>query len=148
MPAIEKKPFYKSSRLRFECTGCGKCCYGTPGSHYIKVTGEEMERIRDFLGVGQDWFRRRYIESLEPGESGIRLNPDGACPFLDGDGKCSIYPIRPVQCRTYPFWAEIVRDQASWDREARRCEGINAGKPVPIRRIEKNLRDSGEENKT
>jgi Fe-S-cluster containining protein len=144
MPKIEKKPFYKESRLRFQCTGCGKCCYGVPGDHYIKVSETERETIRNHLGIGRDWFRRRYLETLAPGEFGIRLNPDGACPFLQRDGNCSIYSLRPGQCRTYPFWPEIVLHRRSWHQESRRCEGINAGEPVAVPTIEKSLSESTE----
>ena len=27
-----------------------------------------------------------------------------ACVFLTKTKKCSIYPVRPLQCLTYPFW--------------------------------------------
>jgi Fe-S-cluster containining protein len=144
MPTMRKKLFYKESRLRFQCTGCGKCCFGTPGYHYIKVNKAEIERIRNHLGISRDWFRRRYLESLEAGNYGIRLNTNGACPFLGTDGNCAIYALRPLQCSTYPFWTEIVRNQANWQQEAKRCEGIDVGAVVPIRVIEKYLRESEE----
>ncbi|MCG6975879.1 MAG: YkgJ family cysteine cluster protein [Acidiferrobacterales bacterium] len=141
MLSIKKKPFYKESSLRFQCTGCGKCCYGTPGYHYIKLNRNEMEKIRIHLGVSPDWFRRRYIETLEHGDLGIRLNTTGVCPFLDNDGRCSIYQHRPAQCRTYPFWPEIVDTERNWKDEARRCEGINRGQVIPLKEIEKRLKD-------
>jgi Fe-S-cluster containining protein len=144
MLSSTKKPFYKESPLQFQCTACGQCCYGTPGQHYIKVSHSEMENIRNRLGLTPDWFRRRYIEPLGKGLYGIRLNPDGACPFLDSTGECAIYPVRPAQCRTYPFWPEVVNSRKTWNREARRCEGINRGDTVPTEVIEKNLRESEE----
>ena len=100
-----------------------------------------MEKIRIHLGVSPDWFRRRYIETLEHGDLGIRLNTTGVCQFLDNDGRCSIYQHRPAQCRTYPFWPEIVDTERNWKDEARRCEGINRGQVIPLKEIEKRLKD-------
>ena len=51
---------------------------------------------------------------------------DGAsCPFLSG-GRCSVHPVRPEQCRTYPFWPETLASPGSWQVESRHCEGISA----------------------
>ncbi len=103
-----------------------------------------MEDIRNHLGLTPEWFRRRYIESLGDVQYGIRLNTNGACPFLNAAGKCTVYSIRPAQCRTYPFWPEVVGHKKGWQEEAKRCEGINTGDVMPIERIEKNLLDSAE----
>lgn len=130
-----KKPFYKRSTLRFHCTGCGKCCYGNPGSHYIAASGVELEQIRQHLRLSRDWFLRHYTEALPQGNRGIRINDKGACPFLL-DGQCGIYRLRPSQCRSYPFWPEIVDSQKGWQAESQRCEGINWGEIVPLKRIE------------
>lgn len=64
----------------------------------------------------------------------------GACIFLDTEGKCGIYAVRPVQCRTYPFWPELVYSEAAWRREAGRCEGINRGNVVSVARVRKAVR--------
>lgn len=141
MLSIKKKPFYKETSLQFQCTGCGKCCYGTPGYHYIKLNKKEAEKIREHLGVGVDWFRQRYLEALEDGSFGIRLNDSGACPFLGRDNRCSIYAHRPAQCRTYPFWPEVIDTEMNWKDEARRCEGIDRGAVIPLKEIEKRLRE-------
>ena len=141
MLSTKKKPFYKETSLRFQCTGCGKCCYGTPGCHYIKLNRSEAEKIRDHLGIGADWFRQRYLETLEDGSFGIRLNETGVCPFLAHDKSCSIYVHRPTQCRTYPFWPEVINTEKEWKDEARRCEGIDHGAVIPLKEIEKRLRE-------
>ncbi len=60
-------------------------------------------------------------------EPGIVLKniPDGRCLFYD-DG-CSIYPVRPDQCKTYPFWFENLRSVKKWRRLSRECPGIGCG---------------------
>ena len=67
------------------------------------------------------------------------MGKDGRCIFLGKDNGCKVYEARPVQCRTYPFWPEVVNSRTSWTREAKRCEGIERGKRVPLSRIRKAL---------
>lgn len=52
---------------------------------------------------------------------------DGACVFL-GDEGCDVYEHRPLQCRTYPFWATNLMDQRSWDEGTADCPGAKASK--------------------
>ena len=59
----------------------------------------------------------------------------GPCVFLTQDNRCRIYAVRPLQCRTYPFWPEVVESRAVWRGEARRCEGIDQGQVIPVARI-------------
>ncbi len=99
----------------------------------------EQERIREHLGLAPDWFRRRYLEPLEEGGHGFRLAPEGRCPFLDQQGSCRIYAVRPQQCRSYPFWPELVQTRAAWRREARRCEGIDRGAVIPLTEIRRRM---------
>ena len=60
---------------------------------------------------------------------------DGRCVFLGANGQCRVYPVRPVQCRTYPFWPEVLCSGTAWEQESRRCEGIGRGGVVPVTRI-------------
>ncbi|HQB07393.1 MAG TPA: hypothetical protein PK712_06015, partial [Rectinema sp.] len=46
--------------------------------------------------------------------------------FLENYG-CSVYPARPVQCKTYPFWETILENEQSWIEEAKYCPGIGKG---------------------
>ena len=120
--------------LRFECTGCGKCCTGR-GNYYIEVTRTEQQRIQKFLGVSCSWFRRRYVFRFGDDIESLHMDRSGRCVFLGSDRRCRIYAVRPAQCRHYPFWPELVGSRSAWQREARRCEGINRGAVVPLARI-------------
>lgn len=131
--------YYRTAKLRFQCTGCGACCYGGDDS-YIAVSAEEAERIRVHLGVSAAWFRRRYLTRLDGIGDGLRIEPHGWCVFLGKDRHCRIYDLRPDQCRSYPFWPELVASRRAWIDEARRCEGIGRGPGVPRRSIEVHLR--------
>jgi Fe-S-cluster containining protein len=50
-----------------------------------------------------------------------------ACPFLKKN-RCQIYPVRPKQCETWPFWGEnLVRE--TWEGPISKCcPGIGKGK--------------------
>lgn len=133
------QPFYMRQALRFSCTQCGQCC-ATAGDYYVYLTDEESERIRTYLQLSRNWFRRRYLQRLEEGEQVLAAGADERCIFLDTEGKCRVYAVRPVQCRTYPFWPELVGSARAWNREARRCEGINRGRVVTAATIRRSLR--------
>ena len=131
-------PFFERTSLRFECTRCGRCCIAV-GDYHVFLEPGEAESIRNWLGLSTGWFRRRYLSRLEDGERVLSTQPDGRCVFLGEDGSCRIYPVRPLQCRTYPFWPEVVESRQAWQREARRCDGINRGREVPAGVIRRQL---------
>ena len=64
-----------------------------------------------------------WLESSE-GEFVISVPRGGTCPFLS-ERRCTIHRIRPSQCRTYPFWPEVLESRGSWEAERRYCEGIS-----------------------
>jgi len=120
--------------LRFSCTGCGACCSGG-GDYYVFLERGEAETIRRHLGVSLAWFRRRYLTRTPEDEVVLASDKQGRCTFLGADNGCRIYRVRPLQCRTYPFWPETMASQAAWRREAKRCEGVDQGAVVSVTRI-------------
>lgn len=130
---------HKKTSLNFECTQCGACCCGDE-NHFIAVSSFDLENICKHIEISMAWLRRRYVSSLEQNRYTIRIGDNGRCVFLRNDNSCRIYPVRPVQCRTYPWWPEILHSKSSWNAEAVRCEGINAGKKIPVSRIMASLR--------
>ena len=134
------QPFYMQQALRFSCTRCGRCC-ATAGDYYVYLNDEESERIRACLQLSRGWFRRRYLQRLDDGDQVLASGPDARCIFLDAGGQCRVYAARPVQCRTYPFWPELVGSGTAWIREARSCEGINQGRVVARSTIRRALRE-------
>lgn len=128
------RPFYERQPLRFACTGCARCCV-TGGGYHLFLSADEAEGIRAYLELSRSWFRRRYLRRLREGERVAASHDDGRCVFLDARGACTVYPVRPLQCRAYPFWPEIACREMDWRRESRRCEGIDRGAVVPLTRI-------------
>lgn len=93
------------------CNYCtGKCCCGEIG--YIWLNKNEIEAISDFLNIEKKVFIADYLRK-ENGKYTIKDIKFGgyySCLFFDRDKKqCTIYHIRPKQCRTYPFW-DIYED--------------------------------------
>ena len=108
--------------LRFKCTGCGKCCTGSPGYVYLSPT--DIETLSTHLKISQKEFLRRYTRFVN-GQSALLDAPrSDQCIFLK-DKACSVYEARPVQCRTFPWWLHNIRSRAAWDGAAEECEGIN-----------------------
>ena len=107
--------------LRFTCTGCGACCTGAPG--YTWVSEEEIVAIAKFLNVSLEEMGNRYIRKVGNHFS-LRENPKNFdCTFLEGK-QCKIYPVRPHQCRTFPWWPGNLASEEKWKEAAKGCEGI------------------------
>lgn len=134
MTSDVSKPYYQKTRgLRFECTRCGHCCT-RPGPVYFPEP--ELERAAAHLGLTPRGFRSRYAVRRIDGVPALDPGNDLPCPFYDETDGCTIYDARPTQCRTFPFWPEIVNRKRDWDREARECEGMNRGPRHAVARIE------------
>ncbi|AKU91663.1 YkgJ family cysteine cluster protein [Vulgatibacter incomptus] len=123
--------------FRFECTRCGDCCR-RPG--FVYLAADEPARLAKHLGLPLAGLKRRFLTRLVDGTWAIEVEESGSgCPFLV-DNLCSVEPVKPGQCRAYPFWRELVKDPAAWEREARACEGIGKGEPLPPDEVRRRLR--------
>jgi Fe-S-cluster containining protein len=131
-------PQWIDKGLPFHCTGCGKCCTGAPG--YIWINEEEEQAIASHLGLDLNEFRQKYTEKVRERTTLIELpEQDNDCVFLKGKS-CSIYDVRPTQCRTYPFWPDNLSSRAAWKETAAECEGIQQEATlVPRKEIEERL---------
>jgi Fe-S-cluster containining protein len=56
---------------------------------------------------------------------------------------CGIYSVRPLQCRTWPFWDSNLSDPAVWNHSAKRCHGMNQGRKFAAGEMEA-LRDASD----
>src|SRR5690606_10044312 len=91
--------------FRFECQpGCVNCCE-RPGEVYL--TQEDLVRISAYLELSVEEFSEHYCEPDE--EEGLRLSHPVAasCHFLIADG-CRIHTVKPLQCKSFPFWPETI----------------------------------------
>ena len=75
-------------------------------------------------------FERRYVYRTRH-LLRLRTPRHAQCHFLR-EGGCSIHPVKPTQCRIFPFWPELVDDKKEWRRTAAWCPGIGQGELVQI----------------
>lgn len=129
-------PWYHNG-LKFECTRCGACCTGAPG--YVWVDVETIVQIAGFVGDEPEAFSRKFVRNVG-GRYSLVERPGGDCIFWEADRGCTIYPVRPVQCRTWPFWEENLESPADWKRVQRGCPGAGKGTFYPIEAIEDAVR--------
>ena len=125
----ESTPWYREG-LRFACRGCGACCRV---EGYVWVDREEIQAIADFLDLEYDDFGRRYLRSHGRRYALTEKSDHGCIFWADG---CAIYQVRPTQCRTFPFWPEVLKDPQSWSREGQSCHGMGQGRLYRLGEIE------------
>lgn len=136
-------PWYGEG-LAFSCTQCGRCCTGAPG--WVWVTRAEIDEMAEYLGASRAQFRRDYLRRSSQRFSLIE-RANGDCVFFErrGDeGGCRVYPVRPTQCRTYPFWREFLRSRRAWEGVLRTCPGAGSGRHYAMPEIERIARGEGE----
>lgn len=120
-------PAWYDGGLRFECTRCGACCTG--GHGFVWLDDGDIVRIAGHLGVSLDDFGRRYVRRIGERYALLESPKDGACVFLSCES-CSIYDVRPAQCRRFPFWDRVLESPQRWREAALQCEGIRPDAPL------------------
>lgn len=96
---------------------------GEPGTIYVSRT--EIKTIAASLHQTEAEFTAKYLYPFKDSYS-IKEDRQGRCLFFDNG--CTIYPIRPLQCRTYPFWFSNLRSESRWKRVQQQCPGIGRGR--------------------
>jgi len=132
--------------LRFKCRKCAIYCCKLGGPNLTKDDIDQMESVRYDIAEIIEPAKRQYRHfPLMP--STIKSRKDGSCIFLRVGEKrdayeCSIYDVRPVLCRLYPFDFEIINANSFLLRIIPCCKGLNNaadGKPVNEKFIAKHL---------
>jgi hypothetical protein len=70
-------------------TGCSHCCHVR-----LSITGVEAQAIRDEIAT---WAQAR-IDTLR---NMVATAPVDHCAALAADGRCQIYAVRPIVCRSH-----------------------------------------------
>lgn len=98
----------------FHCQRCGACCR-VPG--YVALEAGEAEAIAAFLGLDVYAFTERYTRlTFNRKDLSLTEQEDGSCVFLQDDNSCRIQPVKPAQCKGFPFlWlsARLKRECAA-----------------------------------
>ncbi|MGC9167574.1 MAG: YkgJ family cysteine cluster protein [Desulfurella sp.] len=85
------------------CKICkGYCC---KGEGYVFLEQSDIESIAIYLNLEIEQFIQTYTRKFYDKIvlANVKINGEYACCFLN-DGLCEIYPSRPSQCKTFPFW--------------------------------------------
>jgi Fe-S-cluster containining protein len=110
----------------------------------VWISKVEIERLAEYLKLTSEEviekYCRRHGQRISLQE---RRTAEGNydCIFLHeqpGTRKrtCTVYPVRPLQCRTWPFWDGNLASPENWERSSRRCPGMDRGKKYSLKQIE------------
>mmetsp|Transcript_17621 Transcript_17621/g.16963 ORF Transcript_17621/g.16963 Transcript_17621/m.16963 type:complete len:205 (-) Transcript_17621:394-1008(-) len=137
-----------SKGLSFSCSMCGNCCSGSSGS--VRFSEAEAEGMASQVNMKTDDFYAKFTRRQGRGSKTyyelkeVRQD-DGSmdCIFLDrlkitGKAICSINTAKPMQCKTWPFWPEILETEKTWNdakKGAEGCPGLGKGTVVPFEEI-------------
>jgi Fe-S-cluster containining protein len=121
--------------VQFECQGSGKCCTSHGEYGFVFLTLDDQKRMASHLGETLRDFRKKYCDQMDKTYhlKEDPKNPD--CMFLK-DKRCAVYAARPTQCRTWPFWPEVMSPK-KWSKDvAAFCPGVGKGSKVPAGKIQ------------
>jgi uncharacterized protein len=129
--------WYKDG-LRFRCTRCGDCCSGQPG--FVWVNDEELAALANYLGESVEEVRLLYMRPAHRGLT-LREKIGGDCVFFSREEGCTVYPVRPRQCRTWPFWESNLETPEQWGHTCTVCPGSGQGQLISAEEITRRLQE-------
>lgn len=89
-------PLHDAAFKEIDCLQCAGCCkHISP-----RFKTPDVKRIAKFLGLKESVFIATYLHLDEDGDYVVRQHP---CPFLGAHNYCTIYEVRPGDCRKYPY---------------------------------------------
>ena len=124
--------------LRFRCTRCGNCCTGAPG--YVWVNDEELAALAELRGEPLADVTALYTRPVGRRRT-LREKANGDCVFYDRQAGCTVYAVRPRQCRTWPFWESNTATPAAWAETCAVCPGAGQGDLIPAEEITRRVKD-------
>lgn len=125
------------SGVQFECQGSGRCCVSRDEYGYVYMTKSDRIRMAQSLDLPTREFTKQYC-TKEEGVWHLIGGEEGRCIFLEGK-QCGVYHGRPTQCRTWPFWPEVMNAK-TWKKEVKTfCPGVDKGRTWSKEEIEEQL---------
>lgn len=123
MNPLDRHSYFFDAGIRFECRRCGSCCTGAPG--IVRINAAEIDTVAAYLGLPASRVMDTHI-SIHGDGYRVRETADGRCLFFENG--CQVYAVRPLQCRTFPFWFANLRSETRWAAIRRQCPGIGTGR--------------------
>jgi Fe-S-cluster containining protein len=125
--------------VQFQCQGSGKCCVSHGEFGYVYLTREDRQRMAKVLKLTTREFMAKHCQK-ENGFWILKAIDNGDCRFLENK-KCSVYDGRPTQCRTWPWWPEVMNAK-SWSKDVSSfCPGVGKGRVWSEEEITNHLRE-------
>lgn len=118
--------FYQKG-LPFSCQRCSSCCRIDPG--YVFLSEEDLSTLLKATGHTRNTFLKQYCRWVSIGEVqylSLKEKEDYDCIFWE-QGGCTIYPYRPIQCKSYPFWESFLESEDQWEALKEACPGVGKG---------------------
>ena len=112
--------------IPFECVKCGKCC---KWKGYVFLSDQDVKDLANGLTDGdKNECLDKYTRTLDKGKYLVlKDKPDSReCTFLENN-ECSIYEIRPEQCKLFPV---------NYTEE---CPGFMIGEDEPMDKMSKKV---------
>lgn len=114
-----------------DCAGCSACCESMADT--IILDPMDIYLLSSGLNVSPNaLFRDRYMElSVVDGIvlPHIKMTDDtGRCPFLTGEGRCSIHDFRPGFCRLFPLGRYYENRSFRYFLQVNECHRKNRAK--------------------
>lgn len=135
---MTKNDFWANG-IQFECQGSGKCCVSHGDYGHVYLTKKDRQALAAQLQMKTAAFTRKHCDQ-KLGVWKLKDTESGECRFLEGR-RCGVYAARPTQCRTWPFWPEILNAK-TWAKEVQSfCPGVGKGKVWSKDEVELQLRD-------
>ncbi len=127
--------------IKFECQGSGNCCLSRGEYGFVFLTRDDRKNMAEHLKLTLREFTKQYCDQ----KSGVyHLKEESNrtdCVFLKDKNRCGVYQARPIQCRTWPFWPEVMNAK-TWNKEVKAfCPGIGKGKLHTAEEIQKTLNE-------
>jgi len=132
---MSTEPWYQDG-LRFTCTRCGHCCTGEPG--FVWVEEADLAAIAELRGETVEQVQALYTRWSARGRT-LREKLNGDCVFYEHGTGCTVYAVRPAQCRTWPFWESNLKTPEDWEHTCTICPGSGQGELIPVEEITKRL---------
>jgi Fe-S-cluster containining protein len=116
-------------QFRFKCKRCAVLCCKLGGPELLEHDVKRIEAtgysIKDFLDPS-----KKTEFNLTSVLGALKTREDGSCVFLKQNNNtdyidCSIYKVRPVLCRIYPFMIERLDQNKMAIKFIPCCKGLN-----------------------
>ncbi len=118
-----------SAPFVFACHQCGHCC--KTGHGRVWIGADDLAPLAAARGEDPRAFTRRHVVQVGARLS-LRERADGSCVLLEDGHHCTAYAARPAQCRSFPFWPEILAGGPALEQAAGMCPGMQRIPPPEL----------------